>query len=85
LSWRFRWGLLKKEIRDTYAHITPSASAAAILQGIPAWEVAEDGSGETASGVNADAAGATAKPDKAKRKGKALPPAGKASRSTRRR
>ncbi|MCU1336676.1 MAG: Site-specific recombinase, phage integrase family [Bryobacterales bacterium] len=78
-------GTSEKEIRETYAHITPSASAAAILQGIPAWEVAEDGSGEIACGVNADAAGAEAKPRKAKRKGKALQPAGKASRSTRRR
>ena len=78
-------GTSAKEVQETYAHVTPSANADVILQGIPAWEMAEEGSGETASGVNADAAGAKAKPGKAKRREKALPTAGKASRSTRRR
>jgi integrase len=73
-----------KMIEDYYGHITASEKADAILQGIPGWEAAAVYSGETALGVNADAAGAKAKPGKAKRHGKALPTAGKASRSTRR-
>lgn len=75
-----------KMIEDYYGHITPTKNADAILQGIAGWEAAADGSGESASGVTARAAGAKAKakPGKAKRAGKALPPAGKASRSTRR-
>jgi integrase len=77
-------------IEKHYGHITPSKNADAILQGIPGWEA--DDSGESASGVNAGAAGAHAKPRaRAKRDGKDLPPGRcsakhrPASRSTRRR
>ncbi|TAL36131.1 MAG: site-specific integrase [Alphaproteobacteria bacterium] len=78
-------GTSVKMIEDYYGHITPSQNADAILQGIPGWEAVAEGSGETASGVNADAAGTKAKPRAKKREGKDLPAAGKASRSTRRR
>ena len=47
-------------IEDYYGHITPVKNAERILQGIPGWEPAE-GSGETASSVNAGAAGTKAK------------------------
>lgn len=71
-------------IEKHYGHITPSKNADAILQGIAGWEAGVPG--ETASGVNADAAGAHAKPRARKtRRGKTSPTAGKASRSTRRR
>jgi integrase len=51
-------------IEDYYGHITPVKNAERILQGIPGWEPAAEGSGETASRVKADAAGAKAKPRK---------------------
>jgi integrase len=79
-------GTSSEMIEEVYSHITPVTNADQILQGIP-WEpVIEVGSGEEASGVNADAAGSKAKP-RAKRtsEGKDLRTAGKASRSTRRR
>lgn len=66
-------------IEEHYSHVTPVKNADRILQGIPGWEEVAAASGEEASRVNADAAGAKAKP------GKAPPKAGKASRSTRRR
>lgn len=78
-------GTSVKMIEDHYGHVAPAKNAELILQGVPEWDTTAEGSGETASGVNADGAGAKARPEKAKRKGKALPPAGKASRSTRRR
>ncbi len=74
-------------IEDYYGHITPVRNADRILQGIPGWEPGADTSGEGSDGVNAGGAGTkAAKPrTKMKREGKASPPAGKASRSTRRR
>jgi integrase len=70
-------------IEDYYGHVEPVKNPDLILKGIPGWETPE-GTGEEASGVNAHTAGGKAKPGKAKRQGKALPTAGKASRSTRR-
>jgi integrase len=67
-------------IEDYYGHIEAVRNPDLILKGVPGWEATDDSSGEKASGVNADADGAKAKP----RKGKDLPKAGKASRSTRR-
>ena len=72
-------------IEDYYGHIEAVRNPDLVLKGVPGWEATEEGPGEEASGVNADAAGTKAKPGKAKRQGKALPTAGKASRSTRRR
>ena len=66
-------GTSVKMIEDYYGHITPTQNADAILQGLPGWEA--DPAGETASGVNADAATGKAKPRSGGKKG--------ASRSTR--
>ena len=78
-------GTSVKMIEDHYGHVAPAKNADLILQGVPEWDIVPEASQGKASGVNADAAGTKAKPGKAKRKDKALPPAGKASRSTRRR
>ena len=69
-------------IQDYYSHVEAVKNPDLVLKGIPGFEIPE-GSGEKASGVNADAARAKGKPQ-AKRGGKDLPTAGKASRSTRR-
>ena len=73
-------------IQDHYGHITPTKRAAAILGGLPGWEIAPNDVVEPASGVNAGADDRKVKPrTHRKREGKAPPTAGKASRSTRRR
>ena len=76
-------GTSVKMIEDHYGHVAPAKNAELILQGVPEWDMTGEGSGGKASGVNADPAGAKAKSGTAKRD-KALPTAGKASRSTRR-
>jgi len=67
-------------IEAYYGHVEAVRNPDLILKGVPGWEAADDSPGESASGVNADAARAKQKP----RRGKDLPKAGKASRSTRR-
>jgi len=80
-------GTSVKMIEDHYGHVAPTKHAELLLQGVPEWEIVAEATGGKASGVNADAAGVKAKPrTKPKRSaGKSSPPAGKASRSTRRR
>jgi integrase len=79
-------GTSVKMIEDHYGHVAPARNAELILRGLPEWDLAADASGEKTFGVNADAAGAHAKPRARKtRGGKTSPTAGKASRSTRRR
>jgi len=78
-------GTSQKMIEDHYSHIKAVTNPDLILKGIPGWELAEDGNAAASSSVNAGGGGPQATPGKAKRHGKGLPAAGKASRSTRRR
>lgn len=55
-------GTSVKMIEDHYGHVAPAKNAELLLQGVPEWEIAAQGAGGKASSVNADAAGAKAKP-----------------------
>jgi integrase len=66
-------GTSVKMIQEHYSHVQVIKNPDLILKGLPGWELMD---GAPASGVNADAVEAKAKPGKAKRQEKASPTAG---------